>query len=72
MKYITINYPAAEDTVEGITKGVPVKPNRTGTKQVPQDKPKTDSRKQGGKKTVVPHRTPSRGKYIDEYAGPAG
>lgn len=68
MDHIEINYFAAEDPVEGVTRGVPVKPKRTGTKSVPQDKPKTDSRKPGSKKTVVPRRAPSRGKYIDEYA----
>ncbi len=71
MNHIRIDHLAAEDTVEGITRGLPVKPKRTGTKQVPQDKPKTDSRKPGGKKTVVPRRAPSRGKYIDEYARPS-
>lgn len=68
MNHIRIGYLAAEDTVEGITSGQPIKPKRTGTKQVPKDKPKTDTRKPGGKKTVVPRRVPSRGKYIDEYA----
>jgi hypothetical protein len=68
MDYITIDYLAAEDVVDGITRSGAIKPKRTGTKQVPQDKPKTDSRKPGGKKTVVPRRAPSRGKYIDEYA----
>ena len=71
MDYIVIDYLAAEDTVDGITRGMPIKPKRTGTKQVPQDKPKTDSRKPGSKKAVVPRRAPSRGKYIDEYARPA-
>jgi hypothetical protein len=72
MNYITIDYIVAEDSIDGITRGVPVKPQRSGTgpKQVPQEKPKTGSRKPGGKKTVVPRRTPSRGKYIDEYARP--
>lgn len=71
MKYPSADYWAAEDAVEGISRGVPVKPQRTGTKQVPQEKPKASSGKTGVKKTVVPRRAPSRGKYIDEYARPA-
>ncbi len=71
MDYIAIDYLAAEDTVDGIGRGSAIKPKRTGTKPVPQEKPKPDSRKPGGKKTVVPRRAPSRGKYIDEYARPA-
>lgn len=73
MDYMTIDYLAAEDAVEGITKGVPVKPQRggVGTRQVPQEKPKSGNRKPAGKKTVVPNRAPSRGKYIDEYARPS-
>lgn len=67
---IRINYHAAEDALDGVTRGAPIKPKRTGTKPVPQDKPKTDSRKPGSKKAVVPRRAPSRGKYIDEYARP--
>jgi hypothetical protein len=72
MKYITINYLAAEDTVDGITRGGAIKPQRNGTgpKQVPEEKPKSGSRKPGSKKAVVPRRAPSRGKYIDEYARP--
>jgi hypothetical protein len=66
-----IEYLAAEDVVDGISRGVPVKPQRTGTKQVPQEKPKSGARKPASKKTVVPRRAPSRGKYIDEYARPA-
>lgn len=70
MNYITIDYLAAEDTIDGITRGAPVKPRRsgTGTKEVPQEKPKAGPRKPAAKKTVVPRRAPSRGKYIDEYA----
>lgn len=71
MDYIRINCYMAEDTVEGVTRSAPVKPKRTGTKPPLQDKPKTDSRKPGSKKTVVPRRAPSRGKYIDEYARPS-
>lgn len=70
MNHIKINYFAAEDVVDGIGKGVPVKPQRNGPKQVPQEKPKPGARKPGGKKAVVPRRAPSRGKYIDEYARP--
>ena len=71
MNYMT-NYLAAEDTVDGITRGGGIKPQRSGTgpKPVPEDKP-TVGRKPGGKKTVVPRRAPSRGKYIDEYARPS-
>jgi hypothetical protein len=67
---MTIDYLAAEEVVDGITRGVPVKPQRSGTgaKQVPQEKPKSGSRKPGSKKAVVPRRAPARGKYIDEYA----
>jgi hypothetical protein len=68
MDYIKIAYFAAEEPVAGVSRGAPVKPKRTGTKSVPQDKPKNDGRKPVGKKTVVPRRAPSRGKYIDEYA----
>lgn len=68
---MTINYLTAEDAIEGIRRGVPVKPQRTGTKPVPQEKPKAGTSKPGGKKAVVPRRAPSRGKYIDEYARPA-
>lgn len=71
MDHITIDYLAAAGTVDGIGKGSAIKPKRTGTKQVPQEKPKTDSRKPGNKKTVVPRRAPARGKYIDEYARPS-
>jgi hypothetical protein len=71
MDYIRIDYLAAGDTVDGIGRGSAIKPKRTGTKQVPKEKPKTDSRKPGGTKTVVQRRAPSRGKYIDEYARPA-
>lgn len=70
MNYIKNDYFMAEDVVDGIGKGAPVKPQRNGPKQVPQEKPKPGSRKPGGKKTVVPRRAPSRGKYIDEYARP--
>lgn len=69
MDYIKNNYHAVEDVVDGISKGVPVKPQRNGPKPVPE-KPKPGSRKPGGKKAVVPRRAPSRGKYIDEYARP--
>ena len=68
MENITIDYLAATDQVDGIGRGSAIKPKRTGTKQVPQEKPKSDIRKPGSKKTVVPRRAPSRGKYIDEYA----
>ncbi len=68
MDHISIVYLAVTEPVDGIGKGGAVKPKRTGTKQVPQDKPKADSHKPGGKKSVVPRRAPSRGKYIDEYA----
>lgn len=71
MNYTIKKYLAAEDTVEGITRGTPVKPKSKGTKQVPQEKPKAGSHKPDGKKTVVPRRAPSRGKYIDEYARPS-
>jgi hypothetical protein len=70
MDYTTIKYLAAEDAVDGISRGGAVKPQRTGTKPAPQEKSKTGTRKPGGKKTVVPPRAPSRGKYIDEYARP--
>lgn len=70
MAYAIIEYLAAKDTVEGVSRGVPVKPQRTGTKQVPQEKPKAGTSKPVSKKTVVPRRAPSRGKYIDEYARP--
>lgn len=68
MNYITIENLAADDAVDGITKGGAVKPERNGLKQVPQEKPKSGTRKPGAKKGVVPRRAPSRGKYIDEYA----
>lgn len=68
MDYLTIDYLAAEDVVDGISRGGAVKPQRTGTKQVPQENPKAGTRKPGSKKTVVPRRAPARGKYIDEYA----
>lgn len=71
MDYIRIDYLAVEDTVGGVDRSGAVKPKRTGIKQVPQEKSKTDGRKPAGKKTVVPRRAPSRGKYIDEYAQPA-
>lgn len=59
---------AAEDSVDGITGSGAVKPQRNGLKQVPQEKPKSGTTKPTSKKGVVPRRTPSRGKYIDEYA----
>lgn len=65
------DYLAAEDSVGGITRSVPVKPQSTGTKQVPPEKPKAGNRKPGTKKAVVQRRAPARGKYIDEYARPA-
>jgi hypothetical protein len=68
MNRIKMDYLAAKDVVEGIGRGVPVKPQHTDTKQVPQEKPKAGNRKPDGKKAVVPRRAPSRGKYIDEYA----
>lgn len=73
MNYIIIDYLAAEDVVDGISRGGAVKPQRNGTgpKQVPQEKPKAGSSKPDRKKAVVPRRAPSRGKYIDEYARPS-
>lgn len=71
MDHIAIDYLAAADPVDGVGRGGAIKPKRTGTKEVPQDKPKTDSHKPGSKKAVVPRRAPTRGKYIDEYARPA-
>lgn len=68
MNNTTTKYLAAEDTVEGISRGGAVKPQRDGLKKVPQEKPKTGTRKPAGKKGVVQRRAPSRGKYIDEYA----
>lgn len=70
---MTLNYLAAEDAVDGITRGGGIKPQRNGTgpKQVPDEKPKAGTSKPGRKKAVVPRRAPSRGKYIDEYARPA-
>lgn len=68
MNYITIENLATEDTVDGISRGGAVKPQRNGLKQVPQEKPKTGTRKPASKKGVVQRRAPSRGKYIDEYA----
>ena len=70
MNSITTDYWVAEDSVDGIVRSGGVKPKRTGTKPVPQDKPKAGTTKPGNKKTVVPRRAPSRGKYIDEYARP--
>lgn len=71
MDYFTTDYLTAEDSIDGIGRGSAIKPKRTGTKQTPKEKPKTDIRKPGSKKAVVPRRAPSRGKYIDEYARPA-
>lgn len=68
MDHIEIFYRAAEKTVDGIGRGSAIKPKRSGSKPVSKEKPKTDGRKPAGKKTVVPRRAPSRGKYIDEYA----
>lgn len=72
MDHIDNAYRAAEKTVDGIGRGGAIKPKRSDTKPVPQEKPKPEGRKPGGKKTVVPRRAPARGKYIDEYASPPG
>ncbi len=58
---------AAENTVDGITRGGAIKPQRKNPKQLPENKPEA-GRKPGSKKGVVQRRAPSRGKYIDEYA----
>ncbi len=68
MENMAIDYLAAAGTVDGVGKPGAIKPKRTGVKQVPKEKPKTDGSKPGGRKAVVPRRAPSRGKYIDEYA----
>ncbi len=57
--------------VDGISRTPAVKPQRNRAKpEAPKaGKPETDEA--DSKKTVVPRRAPTRGKYIDEYAGPA-
>lgn len=68
MDYLNLDQLAAEKPVDGISRSGAVKPKRTGTRQVPADKPRSDSGKPAGKKGGVPRRAPARGKYIDEYA----
>ena len=67
MNYTITDHLAAEDAVDGITRGSAIKPQRKNPKQAPEDKPAA-ARKPAGKKGVVQRRAPSRGKYIDEYA----
>lgn len=67
MNYTITENLAAEDTVEGISRGGAIKPQRKSPKQLPEEKPAA-GRKPGSKKGVVQRRAPSRGKYIDEYA----
>jgi len=68
MNRVTVDYLAAEDSVDGVTRGGAIKPQRNGAKPVPQEKSKPGVRKPAAKKGVVPRRAPARGKYIDEYA----
>lgn len=61
----------AKNTVDGVSGGAAVKPQRNRLKpELPKDD-KPGAGKSERKKSVVQRRAPSRGKYIDEYARPA-
>ncbi len=68
-------FAARKDTVDGVSGGAAIKPQRNRLKpelpkpEFPRDG-KPDAAKPERKKTVVQRRAPARGKYIDEYAGP--
>ena len=59
------------DAVDGISRTSAVKPQRNRAKPEPTEADKPDADPPTRRKTVVPRRTPARGKYIDEYARPA-
>jgi hypothetical protein len=61
---------AARNTVDGVSGGTAVKPQRSRAKPELPKGGKPDNAKPEPKKGAVPRRAPSRGKYIDEYARP--
>lgn len=61
---------ARKDTVDGVSGGAAVKPQRNRLKPELPKNGKPDAAKPERKKTVVQRRAPARGKYIDEYARP--
>lgn len=78
---IKMLFAARKDTVDSVSGGAAVKPQRNRLKpelpkpefprpESPRDG-KPDAAKPERKKTVVQRRAPARGKYIDEYAGPS-
>lgn len=76
---IKMLFAARKDTVDGVSGGAAVKPQRNRLKpELPKPEfprpeftgdGKPDAAKPERKKTVVQRRAPARGKYIDEYAG---
>jgi hypothetical protein len=71
MRQTTAALFAAKSTVDGVSGGAAVKPQRSRLKpELPKDD-KPGAGKPERKKSVVQRRAPSRGKYIDEYAQPA-
>jgi hypothetical protein len=63
----------AESSVDGVGVSTPIRPGRTRSrsKDIPEEKIKgtpSDARK----KPPPARKTPSRGRYVDEYASPPG
>lgn len=62
----------AEAPVDGIGVSMPVRPGRSRTRTKEKGNEKTKPVPTDKNKTPSPRKTPSRGRYVDEYAQPPG